>query len=177
MNKLSFLLFITALLWSSCYQEEVPETVTVQGLKPIYIEESSVGTALSEAPKAFDNLGKIVTRGSFIYINEKTRGIHVIDNTVPTNPVTRHFWAIPGNIDFTIKENLLYADNGFDLMTIDIKQPDEIQLVHTIEDFTGYDTDSAFPAGYSGFFECVDRSKGAVLDWEEATLTDPKCRR
>ncbi len=177
MTKLSFLLLATALFWSSCYQEETPEIIIVQGLKPVYIERTEVGTAVSETAQTFENLGKIVSRGAFIYINEKARGIHVIDNSNPSNPVTKHFWAIPGNIDFTIKDDLLYAENGFDLLTIDIEQADQIQLVHTIRDFTGFDSDSAFPAGYSGFFECTDRSKGVVIDWEEATLTNPKCRR
>jgi len=39
------------------------------------------------------------------------------------------------------------------------------------------DGSGMFPAGYSGYFECVDSEKGVVIGWEEATLSNPECWR
>jgi len=176
MKKLAFI-FITIFLSSSCYEESEPNNFSVTGMKPIYIDKASVGTAESEPAREFDNLGKIVTSGPYIYITEVGAGIHVLDNTDPTNPQTVHFWSIPGNKNFTIKDDILYADNSYDLLTVDIAKPDQIKLLHRSKDFYGIDPENNFPAGYFGFFECVDRSKGAVIDWEEVVLMNPKCRR
>jgi len=172
-----FFALLASLIWVSCYQEPTEETVQVTGQRPIYLDAALIGSASSEAPKEFDNLGKIVSNGSLIYINEVTEGIHVVDNTDPTNPVRKHFWSIPGNIDFTIRGNFLYADSGFDLLTIDITDPAEIEILSTREGIYKGNPEDNFPINYFGPFECVDPSKGVVIGWEGATLINPKCRR
>lgn len=160
----------------SCYQEPVEDTTEVVGRKPIYLDLALTGTAISEEPKAFGSLGKIVSKDSYIYVNEKSAGIHVIDNANPSIPVAKHFWSIPGNIDFTIRENFLYADSGADLLTVDISDPADIKLVTTTEGIYNEDPEANFPINYSGPFECVDPSLGIVIAWESALITNPKCR-
>jgi len=81
---------------------------TEQGVKPIY-QIFSDADIVSEQAKSFGQLGKIVSRGNFIFINEVQKGIHVIDNTNPSSPITKYFWSIPGNLDFTLKDSYLYA--------------------------------------------------------------------
>ena len=66
------------------------------------------------------NPGKIYYKDNFIYLNEKYKGIHVIDNTDPSNPVETAFINIPGCIDIAIKNNSLLADNAIDLVSIDL---------------------------------------------------------
>ena len=175
MHKFLFV-FLSCLLWVSCYEEPTEETLQVWGNKPIYLESGNLGTASTELPKAFGNLGKIVSNGSAIYINEVAEGIHVIDNNDPNNPITKHFWSIPGNIDFTIKDQYLYADSNTDLLTIDISNPSDIKLVSTIKEIYKENPESDFPLNYRGHFECVDSSKGFVIGWEEQLITNPKCR-
>ena len=85
------------------------------------------------------------------------------------------FWQIPGNIDFTIAGDVLYADNTRDLYVIDIADIDSIQVLNHIENI--YQTPSSeqyFPRDYFGAFECVDIAEGIVIDWELTNLFKPK---
>ena len=66
------------------------------------------------------NPGKIYYKDNIIYLNEKFKGIHVIDNTNPSAPVNLGFINIPGCIDIAIKNNSLMADNAVDLVSIDL---------------------------------------------------------
>jgi len=82
--------------------------------------ESSVAAV---APQPLHNTGKIYLRGAYVFVNEKYEGIHVIDNRDPASPKPVSFLRIPGNVDLAVRGNLLYADNGPDLVTIDISDP------------------------------------------------------
>ena len=74
-------------------------------------------------------------------------------------------------MDFSIKQNMLYADNITDIVIIDISQmanpvyKNRISNVFPIQNFP----DEAGP------FECVDVSKGVVVGWEKSTLINPNC--
>lgn len=160
----------------NCDKPQEKEDRVVEGLKPVYISLEDITYAESLPAEDFGTLGKIVSTGDLIFINEQFKGIHVIDNTNPLNPTNLYFWKISGNINFTIKGNYLYADNTMDLLTIDIADPADIKLINRIENIHS-DVTLSLPDEYTGFFECVDYSKGIVTDWERTTLTNPKCRR
>ena len=66
------------------------------------------------------NPGKIYYKDNVIYLNEKYKGIHVINNTNPSAPEKIAFINIPGCIDIAIKNNSLLADNAIDLVSIDL---------------------------------------------------------
>ena len=38
-------------------------------------------------------------------------------------------------------------------------------------------SDALYPEGQFGYFECVDTSRGVVVDWAFEELVNPKCRR
>ncbi|GAB2472426.1 hypothetical protein GCM10011375_27790 [Hymenobacter qilianensis] len=88
----------------------------------------------AEAPQAMHNTGKIYLRGRYVFVNERYEGVHVIDNQDPKNPRIVSFLRIPGNVDIAIKDNLLYADNGPDLVTIDISNPKAVTVVSRVRD-------------------------------------------
>jgi hypothetical protein len=71
-----------------------------------------------EDPRDIVNPGKIYLKDNFIFINEKYAGIHVIDNTDPENPRNFAFIHIDGCIDMAVKDNVLYADNAVDLVSL-----------------------------------------------------------
>ena len=172
----TFLFTIILLAFSAC-QDPQPIPVEVIGLKPVYIDPQNIEIK-SEPPREFNDLGKILFVEPLIFISERLEGIHVIDNTDPSNPERIAFWAIPGNIDFTISDNILYADNSWNLLVIDISNIDQIELLSVLENFYQRpQTDLLYPQDYEGFFECVDEANGLVVEWEESLLTDPKCWR
>jgi hypothetical protein len=83
--------------------------------------------------KLISNIGKIYSKDSRIYITEKYKGIHVIDNTNPASPVKIGFIRVPGCLDLAIKNNSLYVDNSVDLVTIDISNLPQIKVTGRLE--------------------------------------------
>ena len=79
-------------------------------------------------------VGKIYFYQDYILVNEKYEGIHIIDNSDPSNPQSTNFICIPGNIDIAVKDDILYADSYTDLIAIDISDIGNIQIVKRFED-------------------------------------------
>jgi len=163
------------LLATSCVREPRDLPDSADGLRPIYIQ---VDTDLirSEDPRPFGILGKIVLQAPYIFINELSQGIHILDNSDPFNPVAIAFFNIPGNIDFTVNGNILFADNSYDLYVINIEDIHNIKLSSIVENvYEQNRLELAFPPEYDGYFECVDTTRGLVVGWEQALLEFPKC--
>ena len=172
------LIFITTLLFlSSCDPE--PATLDLQpviGMKPIYsMNDDWQNIKVTEA-RTIKKSGKIYYKDGLIFVNESAEGIHIIDNTDPSNPVFLKFIEIIGSRDIAIKGNILYADNITDLVTLDISDLNDIKVLNRVKDIYPA-TIQSFPDGYFGPFECVIPTKGTVIGWEEASLVDPDCWR
>lgn len=71
--------------------------------------------------REIQGIGKVARIGSLLFISERNNGVHVFNNSDPSNPVPLHFIVIPGNTDITAKGELLYADSFVDLLTIQTK--------------------------------------------------------
>lgn len=112
------LLFIAAFI-TGCLKDECSNTYTMY--LPQYQTLTQVRNNMkSGAPKPLKETGKLFTYGSYIFLNEVNKGIHVIDNTNPSQPKNLSFISIPGNVDMAIKDNYLYADAYSDLVVFDI---------------------------------------------------------
>ena len=86
------------------------------------------------APKPIDESGKIYAYENYIFVNDKYKGVHVIDNSDPGSPQKVAFIKIAGNVDISIKGNYLYADSLTDLMVLDISEINAIRIVNRLED-------------------------------------------
>ena len=167
---------ICLMCFIACVDTE-PLPVMIDGLKPIYRDINKEDIQSVDA-RMFGDLGKIVYVDPYIFINELYSGIHVVDNSDPTDPQQIVFWSIPGNTDFTIDGNWLYADNSRDLYTIDIIDIYNIKKVFTNSDlYFQIASSQMYPPDFNGSFECVDATKGTVVGWKAEELTDPKCWR
>jgi hypothetical protein len=109
-----------------------------------------------------------------LFINELGKGIHVINNQNPSNPQPVAFISVPGNADIAVKGDVLYADNATDLVSLDISNPLQVRVLHRVENAF---PSEMYPPHTGVFFQCVDKTKGAVVGWEKTTLENPKCRR
>ncbi len=168
-----YFLFITMAFVACTSSDE--DIASFSGLKPIYIDASELDNIYFGEPIASEKLGKIYYKAPYIFIGEARKGIHVLDNSNPNNPIKLGFIHLIASEDIAIKGNTLYAGNGKDLAVIDISDIQNLSLVKKLKDI--YDKDRSYPSFYSGFFECVDPDLGVVIDWEMAELLDPKCRR
>jgi len=74
--------------------------------------------------------GNIYTYNQYLFVAEKFKGIHILDNTNPSNPVKVKFIELFGNENFVVVNNTLLADNGPDMLSIDISDLNNISLKH-----------------------------------------------
>ena len=102
--------------------------------------------------------GKIYVFGNTIFQNDIGKGIHLIDNSSPSNAQRVAFIELGGNTDISIKGNYLYANNYNDMVVIDITNitaPVEIKrfkgVFNTMDSQRPY-TWQAPPD--TGFYEC-----------------------
>ena len=173
MNWKLFIFFLLAAhILASCTE---PEEI-VDGMAPIYGSPDDFSMIRFEAPRPSDNHGSIVLYNQFVFINEKNKGIHIIDNQDPLNPVRLGFLQIPGNSIFNIQDGFLYADNSIHLLIIDISDLKAPKVVSFIPNhYENSLVQEIFPIGYSGKFECARAEKGIVLGWEIKKIVNPKC--
>jgi hypothetical protein len=136
MKKINFgflpgLLSATALLLlaTGCHKASLSKTRTYTLYTPVFQSKQSVLASINSDPaKTVDSMGKLYIKDNFIFLNDVDKGIHVIDNSNPANPVQIAFLKIPGNQDIAIKGNILYADMYSDLLAIDITDIHHVQV-------------------------------------------------
>lgn len=149
---------------------------TKMGYQPIYASETEAKKVVYLEPQEMKNQGKIYVKDDYIYIGDINLGVHVIDNTNPASPQKIGFIRIYGNRDIAIKGNSLFADNFEDLITVDISDLSNPNIVKRIEDVYEYQKVNYPPnVPYGTYFECVDESKGYVIGWEEVESDSFKC--
>lgn len=83
--------------------------------------------------KPIVEIGKIYKKDSWIFVTEKYKGVHVIDNTNPSAPLNTGFIRVPGCIDISMKNQSMYADNSVDLITIDMGSLPTIKVTGRIK--------------------------------------------
>ncbi len=177
MQKLClFACLLLFILSSSSCGDDLDENFTANGVRPVYIQPEEANVVASLAPQPIGQLGKIYYKDNLIYVGERGEGVHIIDNNDPFSPERIGFIRIPGNIDIAIKGNYLYADNYRDLITLDISDINAIAEISRVADVYP-EMPQSHPYFYSGYFECVDPSKGFVMKWEPALLNNPACYR
>lgn len=163
---------LVLLLWlSGCVKQE-REFFDGPGKKPVYIPLSELQNIRNEAPKPIEVSGTIFLQDTLLFILEQRKGIHVFNLKDTLNTVNLAFFSIPAITDFVVAGNLIYADSWTNLVVINISDLFQIREVARIPNVI---TPSLVPPLYNGIFECVDESKGAIIDWEDAILTDAKC--
>ncbi len=121
MKKICFLLL--ALTAWSC-NDNCTETRVRRQFTPVTKSILEIRQDLrTESPRALEHPGKIYVKDKYLFINEIKEGLHIIDNSDPTNPKAVAFIKIPGNGDLAVRGNILYADSYSDLVALDISDP------------------------------------------------------
>jgi hypothetical protein len=90
--------------------------------KPVFMKRADLENSVSyqQGARALTNPGKIYSKPPYIYVNERYKGIHVINNTNPAHPEQEGFITAPGCIDMAVKDHILYLDNSVDLVAFDL---------------------------------------------------------
>lgn len=137
---------VLALMLSSCLGGDGSEPESK--FKPVLMKRQVLENSYRvKDPRDIRSAHKIYVQDSLLLVLEQYEGIHLIDNSDPSNPLRRGFLHLPGTQDIAMKDHYLYADNAVDLVTIDlskwppplidrdrnvlpeIKPPDNLELV------------------------------------------------
>ena len=163
MKKIFFAVLGCLLFFSfqSCLKDKLTHSYTIY--TPIYETKEQVKLNIKSNPaKEIQSPGNLFVYGNYIFLNEIDKGVHIIDNTDPSNPVDKAFIDIPGNLDIAVKGNILYADMYQDLVAVDISDPLHAKWVKTLPD--------VFTERYygNGFFPANDM---VIVGWTKKDTT------
>jgi len=150
--------------------DKTQELITYQANVPVYMPfDEFRASFLKSAPIEISHPGKMYFKDGYLFINEYGKGIHVIDNTDPSNPEKVAFYEIMGNVDMAIRGNVLFADSFVDLLAIDItdiENPVEIDRLENV-------FPEIFPEGDLWYpYAMVDKSMGVIVGWEVKKITE-----
>ena len=147
------------------YQANVP---TMQSLQEWRQTEFSL-----EEPRALERPGKIYVYGTFLFVNEYLEGVHFFDNANPSAPVNLGFLPVLANVDIAVKDNKMYLDSYFDLLTFDISD-----IMNPVLDDRELDIFEFHDYGYLTSFDPnfpmaqADYSSGVVTGWTIGETTE-----
>ena len=115
-------------------------------------------------PLPIEESGKIYAYQDLIFINDKYKGVHVIDNSNPVVPQKIAFIKIAGNVDISVKDGFLFADSLTDLLVLDISDIDNIEIANRLE---GVLADNVvWPAAEIFEWESIDYETEVLVGWE-----------
>ncbi|MGB0839294.1 MAG: LVIVD repeat-containing protein [Chitinophagales bacterium] len=145
--------------FTSCLKDNCDREVTYINPVPVYKTISEIRQPVNtETAQEMVNPGKIYKYGSYLLINEINEGIHVVNNTDPSNPINERFIRIVGNKDIAVKNDVLYADNYIDLLAIDITNPNDAQVMNRVE--------NAFPN------HGISSTEGVLVEYDGQEVTE-----
>ncbi|TJZ60598.1 hypothetical protein FAZ15_11425 [Sphingobacterium olei] len=157
-----FVLLPVVLLVHGCDQKEVlyEYKVKVPVLeKMASIRQMDVSVV---SPKPLATSGKIYLYKDYLFINEPNEGIHILDNKNPSNPISMSFLEIPGNVDLAVNSGILYADSYVDLLTFDLNNPTQPNLLERLED--------VFESQYVYQYLSGGNEKMVVVDYKDTVI-------
>lgn len=156
MKKSIFLLSVVCFLVTACPYPIEPDYKDDGAYEPVYMSRLMLDHSVKYISGKQDMLqtGKIYYRAPYIFVNERYKGVHVINNSDPFHPVREGFILAPGCIDMAVKGNILYLDNAVDLVSFDLDSKEVTDRIRNVfpeplppEDFFSYRRSNR-PKGY-----------------------------
>jgi len=130
--------------------------VEYETYSPVFMSRENLENSVKfiQGSREMINTGKIYYRSPYIFVNERYKGVHIINNSVPANPVHEGFILAPGCIDMAVKGNIIYIDNSVDLVSFDLSNKEVTKRIRNVfpeplppEDFITYNYFNR-PEGY-----------------------------
>jgi len=130
---------------------------------PIFMKRAELEQSVKyeAGSRPLKNPGKIYCKDHYIYVNELYKGVHVINNSNPANPVKEGFIIVPGCVDMAVKGDIMYVDNAVDLVAFDLINK---QVTHRIKEVLP----EPIAPGYADYYPVYNRPKDMILvAWKE----------
>ena len=118
MKKVILLLAVASLIVTAC----PPPYMHEETYYPVFMSREilEISVKYVEGERDMIETGKIYYREPYIFVNERYKGVHVINSTDPANPIKEGFIVAPGCLDMAVKGNIMYLDNAVDLVSFDL---------------------------------------------------------
>jgi hypothetical protein len=163
------------LILGSCDKDDPAKTYEVAVPVTVSIADFRTSISLAE-PKEIEQSGKIYVYEDYIFINDKMNGILVVDNT-GNNPEKIKYINIPQNTDIAVKNDVLFANSGMDLVTFDISNIHDIKILERLENVFENSYYPELPASaayidYNNFNPEMEVIIGYTLETRENTMDD-----
>lgn len=168
--KSLLLLCINFLLIASCTDDDSNgKYAEYLVARPIMMDRDEFTQSVNViAPRPVDESGKVYTYGDYIFVNDKYKGVHVIDNRNPNQPVKTGFIKIPGNVGISVKDDYLFADSLMDLVVIDISNMDQIEQVNRLQNVLYNNVVFPFEADLVDYGD-YNYGSEIIVGWETVT--------
>jgi hypothetical protein len=169
-------ILILTLLFSSCYPDSNRNTGDVFAYVPVYAQQAELNEISTVTPIPTKKAGKIYAYGNYIFQNDINKGIHIVDNSSPSNPVKVAFINIPFSTEIAIRGSFLYTNSVSDLVVLNISNPLQPSVVKRVKDAFPL-INQQYPPVNNTYFVCPDAKKGIVTDWVLELVKNPACKR
>lgn len=150
MKKILWYALLLPLFLQQCNKETFKKSVKVAVGKPVEEIRNSFKVL---PPKPIAKPAGVYAFNQYLLLLEQNVGINIVDNSAPENPVSISFIQLLSNTHVVVKNNVILADNGVDLISIDISDIEEPVITNRIENvfkdkwleegktiFTGFET-------------------------------------
>lgn len=132
-SKLLVLSFLMVILLGGC-RTNCTKTISYRALMPVYMSMTDMRKVNeAQSPKDLSDPGKICVYQDLLLIIEKYEGVHIFDNSDPANPVALKFVAIKGCLDMNVVDDVMFANQGADMVSWDISDPSNPSFVQRLE--------------------------------------------
>ena len=171
--------FLATLAWlaATCREPLYPEPSDItNAYEPVYVKPQEAQRISVEEPRALGNVDEVLYKDSMLIVLEWFAGIHVFDNSDPSDPVALRFVKVSGMSDASLDGDILYANNLTDLATIDLSDAANPTLLKVHENILQM-RDALYPPQTNTYFECVDPEKGHVVSWRRVAYSNQQCFR
>jgi len=126
MKYLFSISLLACLIFSSCTKDSGSVIASYTKREAVYGDIDEIrSTTLIEASKTISNPGKIYIGDEFLLIGEEGKGIHIYDNSTPSNPQNTGYMNIPFCKEYYVSGTKIYAESQYDLVKIDISNPSQ----------------------------------------------------
>ncbi len=164
-------------LLSACFNTPPPSFPEgdIIGYQPVYLSDPTMQIGLVAA-RPVENPGQIYLLGDLLLMNDVGQGIHIIDNSDPSNPQIKGFLTVSGSENMVLRDGVIYVNQFNSLLAIDISDIENVRVISRDENaLKTNEYDDILPPLSGYYFECVDAEKGSVVGWRLTTITNPKC--
>jgi len=121
------LLLLCVVLFTGCLKDDCKHAYKI--FIPVYKSLSQLRSEVKmKPPTDLEGTFKLYVAGNRIYLSEKDKGVHIIDNSNPSSPKNTAFLNIPGHADAIVRGNMMYADLYCDLAAIEINGTQQAEV-------------------------------------------------